>query len=270
VKFWRWVITLCLLPLTAGAAKHVLDLQREQQQGDSLCWAAVSTMAVRSLPRDLLDPEITQQRTVVYALSEVHTRTEKLFTRRENFRNAETRCHDIRDCDQMFEPWLYRVDSNRLSPGMVLPESAIAYEIVKRKRPIIIQWDYSGVAPGAGEVLPTSRHALIITGYDDEQHLVRIYDPWPPTRLGAPDPAKRERWLPYAAYVDPQSVLGRPIKALHEFDTYKLRRVGHAEPMSVPAPVPLVDARPPDAPPARVADEQATDDLRLTHGRVTH
>lgn len=271
MKISRWLMALCLLPVAAWGGKHVLDLEREQQQGDSLCWAAVSTMAVRSLPRDLFDPQITQQLTVVYALSEVHTRTEKLFTRRENFRNAEARCRDIRDCDQMFEPWLYRVDSNRPAPGMVLPESAIAYEIVKRKRPIIIQWDYSAVTPAPGEAIPTMRHALIITGYDDENHLVRIYDPWPPTRLGDPDPAKRERWLPYAAYVDPQSVLGRPIKALHQFDTYKLRRVGHAEPKAVPAPVPLAEVRRQISDPGRAADAAPpTDDLPLTHGHVTH
>jgi hypothetical protein len=258
-----------LLPVTASAARHVLDHEREQQQGDSLCWAAVSTMAVRSLPRDPLDPRITQKRTVVYALSEVHTRTEKLFTRRENFRNAETRCKDIRDCDQMFEPWLYRVDSSRLGPGMVLPESAIAYEIVVRKRPVIIQWDYSAVVPAPGENLPATKHALIITGYDDENHQVRIFDPWPPTRLGDPDPAKRERWLPYAAYVDPQSALGRPIRALHEFDVYKLRRVGHAAPAGEPAPIPLADARHDPTPPERAPDAP-TDDLRLTHGQVTH
>ncbi|HEU4591722.1 MAG TPA: hypothetical protein VFS13_12510 [Steroidobacteraceae bacterium] len=269
MKTSRLVLIACLLPVTASAAKHVLDLKREQQQGDSLCWAAVSTMAVRSLPRDLLDPQITQQRTVVYALAEVHTRTERLFTRRENFKNAEARCKDIRDCDQIFEPWLYRIDSTRLAPGMVLPESAIAHEIVVRKRPVIIQWDYSGVVPAPGEVLPTTRHALIITGYDDENHEVRIFDPWPPTRLGDPDPAKRERWLPYAAYVDPQSVLGRPIRALHEFDLYMLRRVGRAEPGGVPAPIPLADAlREPPRPDAMTYAH--TDDLPLTHGHVTH
>jgi len=269
MKLSRVALIACLLPVTASAAKHVLELKREQQQGDSLCWAAVSTMAVRSLPRDLLDPEITQPRTVVYALSEVHTRTEKLFTRRENFKNAETRCRNIRDCDQIFEPWLYRVDSTRLTPGMVLPESAIAHEIVVRKRPVIIQWDYSAVVPAPGEILPAIRHALIITGYDDTNHLVRIYDPWPPTRLGDPDPAQRERWLPYAAYVDPGSVLGRPIKALHEFDIYKLRRVGRAEPSGVPAPVPLADVLRESPREDRVAGTP-TDDLRMTHGRVTH
>jgi hypothetical protein len=269
MKTSRLLLIACLLPVTASAAKHVLDLRREQQQGDSLCWAAVSTMAVRSLPRDVLDPQITQQRTVVYALSGVHTRTEKLFTRRENFRNAEARCKDIRDCDQMFEPWLYRIDSTRLEPGMVLPESALAHEIVVRKRPVIIEWDYSAVVPEPGENLPAGKHALIITGYDDVNHQVRIFDPWPPTRLGQPDPAKRERWLPYAAYVDPQGALGRPIRALHEFDLYKLRRVGRAEPAGVPAPIPLAGILGDPARPGR-ANEMHTPDLRLTQRQVTH
>ena len=91
------------------------------------------------------DPPITQQLTVIYGLSQVHTRIQKWVTRRINFGNFEEQCDPVTACDQPFEPWLYRVDSGKVAEGMVLPEAAIAHEIVVRKRPVIIRWNYEKV-----------------------------------------------------------------------------------------------------------------------------
>lgn len=232
----------CLCPTTVrGAGPSVLELQREQQQGVNLCWAAVSTMAVRAFPNERPDPPITQQLTVVYGLSQVHNRWQKRLTRRINFGNFEERCSDLTRCDQPFEPWLYRIDSDQVGEGMVLPEAAIAHEIAQR-RPVIIRWNYAGIVPPRVD-LPKGEHALIITGYDAENHKVRIFDPWPPLNPARPS-SLSENWHPYEVYVDPGVGMGLPITAIHKFDIYKMRRINKPAPTGVPAPVPLANARP--------------------------
>jgi hypothetical protein len=259
-------VAACLCTTTVSAAgPQTLEMQRERQQGKNLCWAAVSTMAVRAFPKDFADPPITQELSVIYGLSRVHTRTQKLFTRRINFGNIEEQCDPITACDQPFEPWLYRVDSGMVADGMVLPEEAIAHEIVVRKRPVIIKWNYEkvrdtlpdelppgSVLPVAGS-LPEIEHSLIITGYDAENHRVRIYDPWPPVGRSEPNPDKREQWQPYEVYVDPKVGLGLRISAVHKSDIYLLRRVGRAAPRDVPAPVRLVSSPPVSLTPVSVA-----------------
>jgi hypothetical protein len=259
-------VAACLCATMVWAAgPQVLEMQRERQQGTNLCWAAVSTMAVRAFPKDFADPAITQQLSVIYGLSRVHTRTQKLITRRINFGNIEDQCDPITQCDQTFEPWLYRVDSAKVADGMVLPEEAIAHEIVVRKRPVIIKWNYSevaltrpedlpapGVLPAPG-TLPQMEHSLIITGYDAENHRVRIYDPWPPVGRAEPNPDKREQWQPYEIYVDPKVGLGLRITAVHKNDIYLLRRVGRAAPRGVPPPVRLASTQPVSLTPVSVA-----------------
>lgn len=232
----------CLCPMTVrGAGPSVLDLQREQQMGVNLCWAAVSTMAVRAFPNERPDPPITQQLTVVYGLSQVHNRFQKWVSRRINFGNFEERCSSLFRCDQAFQPWLYRIDSDQVGEGMVLPEAAIAHEIVQGRRPVIIRWNFSAVGR---EDLPQTEHALIITGYDAENHQVRIFDPWPPVNADGQPSSLSEQWHPYEVYVDPRVGMGMPITAIHKHDIYKMRRIGKPVPAGVPAPVPLANARP--------------------------
>jgi len=270
----------CLYPTLVRAERHVLDLQQEPQQGVNLCWAAVSTMAVRSFPEDFPDPPITQQLTVIYGLSQVHSRLQRV-TRVVKFRNFQKRCETLSRCNETFEPWLYRVDSNKLdAENMVLPEAAIAHEIVVRKRPVIIKWDYSNVIAVNRDSLPELEHSLIITGYDDVNHEVRIYNPWPPAGRPETRPQDRERWLPYSVYVDP-GVLTDPesgrrlgIKAIHKDDIYLLRRIGQAKPKGVPAPVRLashVELRwmGPHAKAQQHERPVVTDDLQLTRHHVT-
>jgi len=231
----------CLCSTTVrGAGPKVLDLKHEQQQGVNLCWAAVSTMAVRAFPNESPDPPITQQLTVVYGLSQVHNRVQRWVTRLINFRNFEKRCSDLVQCDRAFEPWMYRIDSDEVGQGRVLPEAAIAHEIGEG-RPVIIRWDYSGIVPPHDD-LPKGEHALIITGYDAENHRVRIFDPWPPANPGEPSSSASERWHPYEVYVDPKVGMGLPIRAIHQHDIYKMRRIGKPVPKNVPAPVPLASA----------------------------
>ena len=88
--------TACLCTTMVWAAgPQTLEMQRERQQGTNLCWAAVSTMAVRAFPKDFADPPITQELSVIYGLSRVHTRTQKLITRRINFGNFEEQCDPV-------------------------------------------------------------------------------------------------------------------------------------------------------------------------------
>jgi hypothetical protein len=231
----------CLCPMMVrGAGPQVLDLQREQQLGVNLCWAAVSTMAVRAFPNERPDPPITQQLTVVYGLSKVHNRFQKWVSRRLNFGNFEERCSELFRCDQAFQPWLYRIDSDQVGEGMVLPEAAIAHEIVQGRRPVIIRWNFSAVGR---DDLPRTEHALIITGYDADNHLVRIFDPWPPLDTGGQPSTLSEQWLPYQVYVDPRVGMGMPVTAIHKHDIYRMRRIGKPVPAGVPGPVPLASAR---------------------------
>lgn len=234
------IASLCPTALRA-AGPTVLNLQPERQQGVNLCWAAVSTMAVRAFPNESPDPEITQPLTVVYGLSQVHNRVQKWVTRRVNYRNFEKRCRDLAQCDRAFQPWLYRIDSEEVGEGLVLPEAAIAHEIAAG-RPVILRWDYSGIDPARAD-LPKGEHALIITGYDADHHQVRIFDPWPAADATAPA-SSGEQWFAYDVYVDPRVGMGLPIRAIHAHDIYKMRRIGKAAPQGVPAPVHLASARP--------------------------
>jgi hypothetical protein len=164
---------------------------------------------------------------------------------------------------------------------MVLPEAAIAHEIVVRKRPVIIKWDYTHVTAADRRSLPLLEHSLIITGYDDVNHEVRIYNPWPPAGQPEARPQDRERWLPYSVYVDPgvltDPATGRPlgIVAVHKDDIYLMRRIGQAKPQGVPGPVRLASAVDLDRNGQHMQAEHrprppVTDDLQLTPRHVTH
>jgi hypothetical protein len=234
-------LVACLLATAArGADPTVLNLPHEQQKGVNLCWAAVSTMAVRVFPTESEDPAITQELTVVYGLSRVHNRFQRKYTRKINFDNFEQRCRNLAECDRAFQPWLYRIRSNEVGKGKVLPEAAIAHEI-GAGRPVILRWDYSGILPPRAD-LPKGEHALIITGHDADNHKVRIFDPWPPA--DGTDPSLSEQWFPYEVYVDPRVGMGLEIRAKHAHDLYKMRPIGTSAPENVPSPVRLVSARP--------------------------
>lgn len=257
---------ICFCPTLVRAERHVLELEPERQLGGKLCWAAVSTMAVRAFEPDPRDPVITQQLTVIYGLSRVHSRLQRNLTRRINFGNFEERCATVSRCNETFEPWLYRIDSTKVGrDDLVLPEAAIAHEIVVRKRPVIIKWDYSGVTGVPQGTLPDIEHSLIITGYDDAEHKVRIYNPWPPVGQPEANPQERERWLPYSVYVDPGTLInpatGRSlgIKAIHRDDMYLMRRIGKPRPGDVPGPVRLASTTPPSPTPLSVVAQVNTD-----------
>jgi hypothetical protein len=186
-------------------------------------------MAMRAFPPIPGEEPITQQRTVILARSKIKTHAD-FIPRQAQFADFSVRCVPLSGCDLPGDTWLYEVDSTQVAEGMVLTEEHFRKEIRSRKRPVLIQWDYSLVGNAAGQGLPSSQHWLIITGYNSGTHKVRVFDPWPMDGVTETHPDRREYWISYDAYIDPQVDLGEPVFAVHKFDEYKLRRAGEPEP----------------------------------------
>jgi hypothetical protein len=230
-SFWLAAL-LCVSPALADVS--TIEVKREVQLTDSLCWAAVSTMAVRAFETSNSAP-VTQLDIVVYRQAGIKTRQD-LIDRDEDLVAARDDCDPLAQCDGVDNPWLFDLNSTKVAAGKVLTERHFRRDIKVRKRPIIIQWDYSD-ADGLADDTPQARHVLIVTGYNDAdpEHMLRVWDPWPTVERAdeATEPVGREKWISYDTYVDPGSDHG--LKAVHGFDEYKLRRVGQAAPAGYPA-----------------------------------
>jgi len=216
------------------------NLGREIQEANALCWAAVSTMAVRAFPEtdDFKHP--TQRQTVIFHESGIKTvndlrkaedETSDTHERYEGFKES---CSPEGSCNLLSSKLhLFDVKSEMGVAGQALTAEHFRIELGLRACPVPIRWRYEG----AVEIDGTRRigeHALIVTGYNPDKHELRIFDPWPssdPTdEIADLAPALHEKWIPYDVYVDPRNDGGLHATAVHEFDQFMLRRVGAKDP----------------------------------------
>jgi hypothetical protein len=226
------------------------DLGWEIQEAGSLCWAAVSTMAVRAFPEDDQFKHPTQRETVIYHEAEIFTVADLVKAKTsagpshdmyEGFKNV---CKDTGSCNLLSqELLLFDLKSKKVPAGQALTAEHFNIEIGMRRRPVTIRWRFLGDIPINGPKR-IGEHALIVTGYNPATHELRIFDPWPSSDPddGIADlaPALHEKWIPYDVYLDPQNDVGLNAKAVHDFDQYQLQRVNDDEDLArfhYPAPV---------------------------------
>jgi hypothetical protein len=224
-----------VLPYCGAARMSVLDnIGREVQEEDLLCWAAVSTMAVRAFPEDAAFKHPTQREIVIYQRAGINS-VAKLGSALGNpnsalgkkLTSAQGTCSVLGMCNapNVDGLHLYDLASKKVGAGKVLLPEHFEIEIDDRGCPVPIRWTYEGRKLTHGR-LRTGEHALIVTGYRWETHELRVWDPWPSLLNPDPSPGPHEKWIPYDTYVDPQNDEGLDALALHEFDQYKLRRRG--------------------------------------------
>ena len=77
---------------------HVLDIPVEVQKETLWCWAAVSTMAVKTFSDDPELKKITQLKTVAYALNEVRT-TLELAAKKADVKATQKHCKTLGNCN---------------------------------------------------------------------------------------------------------------------------------------------------------------------------
>ncbi len=229
----------------------LLDIRKEAQVANQLCWAAVSTMAVSAFDDPELDAlsqgdivilekariKTLAERNIAKMATPVTTREKTLHNR---LSNAASTCANTQNCNSSsLELWLFDVKSTRVTAGKVLTPEHFRKEIEDRARPVAIRWEYQGKKPANGRIR-TGDHSLIIMGYNSGTGELRVFDPWP--AISDPDPvvAPHEKWIPYSLYLNPESAEGMDAVAKHEFDEYKMRRAGESAPTGYPAldPVP--------------------------------
>jgi len=242
----------------AQAEPVVLDIPREVQLTDQLCWAAVSVMALRAF-RNSGVRQLTQRELLVYREAEVRfPRDIDSKKEKELFEKTKRDCDsDLQMCSKLGEPWLYSLFEDRVPEGKALSPGHFRKEIRERGRPVIIEWDYTDVAQD--EIHPGGDHFLIVIGIDDsdpQNPLLKVWNPWPTKdaeeRLVAAGrgPVVREKWIPYSAYVTPDEFPG--LRAIHGGDRYKLRNRKFPLALGYPKLIKLADDHP--AQPARRAD----------------
>ncbi len=207
---------------------YTLNIRREVQRDTLLCWAAVSVMAIRSFPRSKRFRHATQEDVVAYERAGMDALLPKGSKEPEELKRAR-RAFRSGLANATNSPLLLGLDRTVVeeiagNQPRMLSKAHFLEEIATRKRPILIRWVYGSINQPAGT--RSGAHELIVTGYNSKTHEVRIWDPWPAANMRDPAPQKRERWIPYARYVDPVSDGGVKVRADHEFDEFALRRRG--------------------------------------------
>ena len=150
----------------------------EVQQESLWCWAAVSTMAVKSFSDDPVLAQMTQLRTVACQRKGVRTKTQLAAKTQPEVQASETICAEPGNCNGTGFPWLLDVNYTTVPAGQKLTKQRLIDEIL----PIGGRSLSCGITPtcrrSAGN-FPTSTHYLIVTGYDDGHRQFRVTDPWP-------------------------------------------------------------------------------------------
>jgi hypothetical protein len=211
----------------------VLDnIGKEVQEEDQLCWAAVSTMAVRAFPEDGEFRHPTQREIVIYRRAGIKSASDlnKAVTGtspslKSKLDKAKITCGGFGLCNALNPDGLhlYELTSTKVGAGKVLTPAHFEIEIDDRNRPVPIRWFYQGLRKTNGR-FRNGEHALIVTGYKSATHELRIWDPWPALLNPDPLPRPARKADPYDTYVDPQNDQGMDAVAHHESDQYKLRK----------------------------------------------
>ena len=221
------------------------NIKKEIQENDRLCWAAVSAMAISAFPEQGRFKHLSQKEIVVLKRANVATlkalaTAKGTASGRDRLQRLEDGCKPPGTCNIASDDLLlFDIRSTKAGKDQALTPDHFAVELGARKRPVAIRWNYLGEKPTNGE-LRSGGHVLMVTGFNEQTHELRVWDPWPaPTNLD-PIATAHEKWIPYDLYLDPQSDQGMDAVALHEFDEYKLRRVGEKIPSASLYP-PLAD-----------------------------
>jgi hypothetical protein len=233
MKWTRILLLACAIPVHAEVI--TLDtLGVEAQQRSMWCWAAVSVMGIKSFQEQgdfhhLSQVQVVARREVgVVNSSQVNTDAI-----RDAIAAAEATCGDTDQCDVGEAPLLFDLDSNFPAAGFALSMKALSMDIKDRGHPVIIRWSYSTTSGNK----PLGTHALIITGYDDNDDFntsvnssalkVRIFDPLP---VGSSDLSKHEKWMPYQNYLKPFNHEGVRARPIHGRDQYRMRLLANDTP----------------------------------------
>lgn len=239
---------ICLLALLGvlpvHAAVHTLPLAREVQQGELLCWAAVSAMASRAFESNGFRPA-TQKEVVWYEAAGVTDAVPLVAPPYPAaIGPAVTMCTNNPGtgiCNANKSPWLPGLTTTTVAtlqlPGQkkMLSEGHFLFDIKTRKTPVIIRWYYQGNAARGpdGSLLPRREggHVLLVTGIDTGTKELRVWDPWPHRKPGQsaagerlPPGHKREKWISFGRYKNPVKDNGWLVSAMHGFDEFSLRK----------------------------------------------
>ena len=248
MKKYCLLMLLCALPV--HGEEFLVPVTGEVQQDTLLCWAAVSSMATRAF-----------QVTTTFRPA---TQKEVLYAKLANNRNAippgpnlpadieakKTQCElPGANCNtDSLTSWLNGLASVKvvdLAPQTAkrLSEGHFRIDIKERRKPIVIRWFYNSPLPqripGTNEILPArlGSHYLLVTGYDNVNKAIRVWDPWPHRKPGVsasgerlPRGHKRHKWLTLARYANPTNDNGWKVSAQHQFDEFALRPQGEPLP----------------------------------------
>ena len=226
MKWFPALLVLCALPVRGEIV--TLNLDVEAQQRTQWCWAAVSVMAIGSFPVQGPFQHLTQLQVVarrrVGALSLALAADPVIGPK---IAPMENKCANHKKCNVGDQPLLFDIDNDFPDANMALSLQAFITDIKVAKHPVIIRWFYSGDPNSTDTDQKAGTHALLVTGYhtetDPDKAEVRIFDPLP---VGSSDASKHERWIPYSAYLNPESEEGVGVMALHAADEYRMRRIG--------------------------------------------
>jgi hypothetical protein len=211
------------------------DIKKEIQENDRLCWAAVSAMAMSTFPEQGRFKHLSQKEIVIFKRANIATLSALAKARgsasgRDRLQRLEDACKPPGTCNIASDDLLlFDIKSAKAGKNRALSPDHFAVEIGERKRPVAIHWNYLGKKPTNGE-LRSGGHVLIVTGYNEQTHELRIWDPWPAPTNPDPITTAHEKWIPFELYLDPQSDQGMDAVAVHEQDSYKMRRVGEKAP----------------------------------------
>src|SRR5262245_56291064 len=147
----------------------LLDLKPEVQEASNLCWAAVSTMAVRAFPQQGKFRHPTQRKTVIYQKARIRTLDDLINARRKNdpnhliYTRAKDTCGGFGTCNlSKINLHFFDVESTKVTAGNALTLEHFRIELEDRKRPVAIRWTYLGEVATNGR-LRTGDHALLVT-----------------------------------------------------------------------------------------------------------
>ncbi len=213
----------------ASAAPFILDIEREVQLTDQTCWAAVSVMALRAFKDEGVE-QFSQRDLILFHEADVEEpadlRDPEIKAVLKILREEDCK-DDLALCSSLGNTYFLGLHSDAVPHGKALTPAHFKKEIVVRKRPVIIQWDYRAT-DADDDSIPKVKHYLIVIGYDDStpEPMLRLWNPWPTAKREAKIRAaggtvEREKWIPYSRYLNPDS--GNGVKARHEADEYKLR-----------------------------------------------
>lgn len=216
---FTWRVPLAVASLLCVSVVHaaavLLPIKNEPQKQSNWCWASVSAMAGHAFGVKVGIWKISQLKIVEFEPLDVKTaadyKAKKSLIKKCSLKTTL--------CNRRGETWLYELDGSHVPDGQALTEDALINEISVNHRPVIIKWDF-GPAADSNSDRPSGEHYLILTGYDPDAKLFRLYDPWSGVKSTS---GGRTSWIRYDDYLSPAMMLGATVTAIHKGDVFNLR-----------------------------------------------